>query len=256
MPYETPPWTQVVAHRGNAGPVPENTLAAIESAIGLGVDMVEIDIRLTNDGIPILMHAERVDDTTSGSGLVADFTWEALKTLDAGSWHGPQFSDEAVPALDEVLDLAQGRVALNLDVKATEAVEPTVNAVIESGLCGSVVISGCTPQDVQRVRRMTKAIAAVLNLNKVLLGIHPTEANIVARDSIDQAVELGATAINVRHPLAEAPLVEIAERAGVGVWAYTIDEESRFVELADMGVASLTTNWPERMVPLVRRHSL
>lgn len=256
MPYETPPWTQVVAHRGNSGLVPENTLAAIESAIGLGVDMVEVDIRLTNDAIPILMHSERVDDTTSGSGLVADFTWAALKTLDAGSWHGSQYFDQSVPALDEVLELARGRVALNLDVSATEAVEPTVNAVIESGLCGSVVISGCTAQDVQTVGSMTDAIAAVLNLDKVQLGIHPTEMNIVARDSIHLAVELGATAINVPHPLAEAALVETAARAGVGVWAYTIDEESRFVELADMGVASLTTNWPERMVPLVRRDSL
>ncbi|GBE24086.1 glycerophosphoryl diester phosphodiesterase [bacterium BMS3Bbin02] len=252
MPYETPPWTQVIAHRGNSGPKPENTLAAIESAIGLRVDMVEIDIRLTKDGVPILMHNDRVDGTTSGTGLVTDFTWDELKTLDAGSWYGREFADEPVRALDEVLDLTRGRVALNLDIKVPEAAEPTVIAVIKAGVSASVVISGCTPKCVRTVGDTTNGIATLLNLDELQLRIDPTEAHAITRRSIDLAVELGAVAINVPHPLVDAGLVEQARGAGIGVWTFTIDDESRFVDLMDMGVASLTTNWPERMLPLAR----
>ena len=69
MPYRTPPRTQVVAHRGNSGPLPENTRIAIESAIDVGVDMVEVDVRMTKDGVLVLMHSAAVDRTTSGTGL-------------------------------------------------------------------------------------------------------------------------------------------------------------------------------------------
>ena len=218
MPYETPPWTQVVAHRGNSGPMLGNTLAAIESAIG----------------------------------LVKDFTWDELKTRDAGSWRGPEYADDSVRALDEILDLTRGRVALNLDIKVPEAAELIVIAAIKAGVAASVVISGCTAKCVQTVGDMTSDIATLLNLDELLLGIDPAEAHMVARNSIDLAIELGAMAINVPHPLVDSGLVEQAREAGIGVWTFTIDEESQFLDLMNMGVASLATNWPERMLPLAR----
>ena len=252
MPYETPPWTQVIAHRGNSGPIPENTLAAIESAIKLRVDMVEVDIRLTKDGVPILMHNDRVDSTTSGTGRVVDLTWDELKTLDAGSWRGPEFAGETVHALDEVLDKTRGRVALNLDIKVPEAAKPTATAVIEAGVPASVVISGCTASCVRTVGDTANSVATLFNLDELLAGIDPAAAAEVARRSIALAVELGVVAINVPHPLVTIDLVEQAQDAGIGVWTFTIDDEARFIELMDMGVASLTTNWPERMLPLAR----
>ena len=253
MPYETPPWTQIIAHRGNSGPIPENTVAAIESAIALGVDMIEVDIRLTRDGVPILMHSAHVDDPPSGAGLVADLPSDELRKLDAGSWRGPEFANERVSTLNEILDVTHERVALNLDIKVPEAARPTAQAVIEAGASARVVISGCTSNGVRTVAEMTSAIAVLFNLDKLLSGIDPSTAPAVTRHSIDLAVELGAVGINVPHPLVDADLVAHAAQAGVGVWAFTIDDESRFVDLIDAGVASLTTNWPERMLPLVKR---
>jgi glycerophosphoryl diester phosphodiesterase len=232
--------------------MPENTLIAINSAIDLGVDMVEIDIRLTRDGIPILMHDDRLDSTTSGTGLVEDLTWDELMTLDAGSWRGPEFVDETVQALHEVLDLTGGRVALNLDIKTPEAARPTAIAVVEAGAPESVVISGCTANFVRTVGDTANGVATLFNLDELLAGIEPADAPAVARRSINLAVELGAVAINVPHPLVTTDLVEQAQKAGIGVWTFTIDDEARFIDLMDMGVASLTTNWPERMLPLAR----
>ncbi len=253
MPYQTPPWTQVIAHRGNSGPLPENTLVAIESAIGLGVDMVEVDIRLTGDGVPVLMHHDRVDGTTSGTGPVSGLTWDEIKALDGGSWRGPEFADQAVQSLEEVLDSTRGRVALNLDIQVPEAAVPTVWAVIEADSSSNVVISGCTADCVKTVGEVASGISTLFNLDDLLREIDPAEAPAVARQSIDLAVDLGAVAINVPHPLVDVDLVEQAREAGIGVWAFTIDDEARFLDLMSIGVASVTTNWPDRMLPLVQR---
>ncbi len=252
MPYVTPPWTQIIAHRGNSGPLPENTLIAIDSAIELGVDMVEIDVRLTKDGVPILMHSDRVDDTTSGTGLVASLTWEELMVLDAGSWRGPEFAGQSLCSLQEVLESTAGRVALNLDIKDPAAAEPTVIAAVGAGASAGVAITGCGEPCIRRVGSLTSGISTLLNLDELLAGIDPTEAPAVALRSIDTAADIGAVAINVPHTLVDTNLVDQAHNAGIGVWAFTIDDEARFVELMDMGVDSLTTNWPERMLPLAR----
>ena len=96
MTYQPPPWPQIIAHRGDAGPAPENTRLAIERAIKIGVDMVEVDVRLTKDGVPVLLHFERLEHTTTGSGLLADHTWEETQRLDAGAWRGPEFAGEQI----------------------------------------------------------------------------------------------------------------------------------------------------------------
>lgn len=255
MVYETPSWPQIVAHRGNSGPLPENTLIAINSAIEFGVDMVEVDVRLTKDGVPILMHYDRVDRTTDGTGLVRDLTWNELKTLDAGSWRGSQYAGEPVRSLQEVLELTAGRVALNLDIKEPEAAEPAAIAAAQAGALTNIVVSGCTESLVRRVRDVVDGISTLLNLDELLAGIDPAEAPAIALRSIDVALELGVIAINVPDPLVDANLVDRAQAAGIGVWAYTVDDEHRFSEILDMGIASLTTNWPERMLPLARERA-
>ncbi|GMQ98896.1 MAG: glycerophosphodiester phosphodiesterase [Acidimicrobiia bacterium] len=253
MPYETPAWTQIVAHRGNSGPMPENTMIAIDSAIELGVDMVEVDVRLTRDGVPVLVHNDRIDHTTSGTGFVQDLTWDELRSLDAGSWRGVEFAKEPIRSLKEVLDLTVGKVALNLDVKVSEAARPAAIAATRADACDRVVISGCSEHCVREIRELTDAISTLLNLDELLAGVDRAEAPAVALASVDCAADVGAIAINVPHSLVNANLVEYARNAGIGVWAYTIDDETRFAELLQTGVDSLTTNWPERMLPIAHK---
>ncbi len=255
MPYQPPPWTQVVAHRGNSGPLPENTRLAIESAIDAGVDMVEVDVRVTRDGVPVLMHSAAVDHTTSGTGLVKDLTWDEIQGLDAGSWRGDQFAGERVLSLGEVLELCHGRVALNLDAKTPAAVIPVVAATLEAGMADDVVITGCGSECVRTVTSINEGITTLFNPDGLVEGIHPADAGDVARHSIGVVKELGAVGINLSQALVDADLIAAAGEAGIGVWAYTIDNEARFGQLIDMGVTSLTTNWPVRMLEVARKRS-
>ena len=87
--FDLPP---VIGHRGAAAYAPENTLAGFVKAAEQGVTWVEFDVRLTRDGVPVLIHDDDLDRTTEGSGLVANATLKQIKELDAGSWFGAAFA--------------------------------------------------------------------------------------------------------------------------------------------------------------------
>jgi glycerophosphoryl diester phosphodiesterase len=106
-----------VAHRGAALHAPENTLAALDKAITLGFDWVEIDVRYTSDNVPVLLHDNAVDRTTNGSGQVARMSYAELQKLDAGSWFAKEFAGEPVPALEDTLILMQGKICVIWDAK-------------------------------------------------------------------------------------------------------------------------------------------
>jgi glycerophosphoryl diester phosphodiesterase len=236
--------------------MPENTVPAVERAIDIGVDMVEVDVRLTKDGVPILIHSARLEHTTTGRGLVEDHTWEEIRRLDAGAWKGPEFAGERVPSLREVLDLSRGRVPLNLDFQTADAVAPGVAVVRDAGMTGDVVVSGCRVECFEIMAAATKEIATLLNLDDSPAGFDPAETVASARRRVDAAAALGAAGINLAHSLVDSTMVARAREVGLGVWVWVVDDEDRFAELIDMGVTAITTNRPERMLTLVRSRSL
>ena len=106
----------IIGHRGNPEEAPENTLASIDAAFAVGCDLVEIDVRLSRDGVAVIVHDDTVDRTTNGKGNVADLTLAELKALDAGSWKAERFAGERIPTLAEALGAARGKGAFLLDV--------------------------------------------------------------------------------------------------------------------------------------------
>lgn len=146
----------VVAHRGchNAAPrqglgeAPENSQLALERCVTLGVDMMELDVRRSRDGVLVIMHDATVDRTTDGSGQVANFTLAQLKGLhlrqNFGASMAPTVTAETVPTLDEMLDAARGRILLNLDLKADVA-EEAASAVRARGMMDHVLMKEAAP---------------------------------------------------------------------------------------------------------------
>jgi glycerophosphoryl diester phosphodiesterase len=129
-----PKWPVGVAyHRGANRYAPENTLSAIKTAVALGADYVEIDVRTTKDGKFVLMHDPTVDRTTDGRGRVGDLTIDEVRKLDAGAWFGEPFAGTRVPTLDEGLAALGDRTGVYLDAKdiAPEALRA---AIEEHGL--------------------------------------------------------------------------------------------------------------------------
>src|SRR5215831_9399959 len=92
-----------IAHRGASAYAPENTVAAFDEAVRLGAKAVEFDLRLSADGIPVVLHDETVDRTTNGTGPVSAHSRFDLLPLDAGSWMHARFAGTRIPTLDEAL---------------------------------------------------------------------------------------------------------------------------------------------------------
>ncbi|MEZ5937082.1 MAG: glycerophosphodiester phosphodiesterase family protein [Hyphomonadaceae bacterium] len=127
----------VAAHRGAHAVSPENSIDAIEGAIAMGVDIIEIDVRLTRDGVPVLMHDAKVDRTTTGSGAVRDMTFDQFAALELVDAKGAP-TDLHPPTLMQALAAAKDRALLDLDLKA-DAVEPVISRVIEAGMIDQVL---------------------------------------------------------------------------------------------------------------------
>lgn len=108
---------EVVVHRGANAEAPENTFAAGEKCIELGVEYVEIDVRRSSDGVHYILHDRTVDRTTNGTGSIREMTSEEVDALDAGSWFSSDFKNENVPRLREYVEWAKGRIKIYFDVK-------------------------------------------------------------------------------------------------------------------------------------------
>ncbi len=115
MPLKLP---KVIGHRGAAAYAPENTLGGIHTAADMGVEWVELDVKLTKDQVPILFHDETLDRTTNGHGNVADMLFEDIRHLEAGSWFSDSFAGIKIPTLEEAVDiLLEHNLGVNIEIK-------------------------------------------------------------------------------------------------------------------------------------------
>lgn len=109
---------QIIGHRGVAAYAPENTLESIHTAADMGVEWVELDVKLTKDQVPIIFHDDTLERTTNGSGPVAETMFEDLRQLEAGSWFSDRFTGIKIPTLEEAIDVLLERdLGFNLEIK-------------------------------------------------------------------------------------------------------------------------------------------
>lgn len=111
----------VASHRGTHNDFPENSMAAFKRGIEIGVDVIEMDVRHTKDDSLVIMHDATVDRMTNGKGAVADFTYEEIRKLRL-KFNGV-LTDEKIPSLEEALNLARGKVLVDLDIKTSHVPE-------------------------------------------------------------------------------------------------------------------------------------
>lgn len=131
----------VISHRGDWRNYPENSIPAIESVIEMGVDIVEIDLKLTKDSVLVLCHDKTIDRTMSGKGLVSDFTLDSLKTFVLKRAHGCKTDSLSVPTLREALAVCKDRVVVNVD-QGYDYYDLVLEVTEELGVTDQVLIKG------------------------------------------------------------------------------------------------------------------
>ncbi|WP_313536362.1 glycerophosphodiester phosphodiesterase family protein [Sphingomonas sp.] len=222
----------IVAHRGchraapysDMGPVPENSFAALEKCVALGVEVMETDVRRTRDGHLVMVHDETVDRTTDGHGKVSELTLARIKMLHLRQDMGgaaQQVTDQTVPTLAEILARAKGRILLNLDVKDAiygEVVAEVARAGLQDGVIVKTFAGTGSP-----------SLAAIAPYDQVPFVVIPVSGD---GSGADVAGIVDAQMAGARCPLAiELPYIAaprlppIAQRTrtlGVRLWVNTL----------------------------------
>lgn len=156
LQFTTP--TEIIAHRGASNAAPENTLAAVQAAIDSGAHWVEIDVQETADGRVAVIHDRDLKKVGGSTLTVAGSTLEQLRQVDIGSWFGPEFADQRVPSLEEVLELSRDRIGVNIELKyygGEVALERSVIDIVErAGMADQVVAMSLSYSGIQTLHRM------------------------------------------------------------------------------------------------------
>lgn len=244
----------VIAHRGNSGSAPANTMESIRQAVELGVDMIELDVRGSKDGVPVLIHNDTLDETTNGSGAVSSLNLAQLKELDAGSWKDGRYADEQIPTLMEALEFARGKVSLSLDLKDEATIPAMIEAVQEAGMVDSVVICGCREPQAERIWKIDENFTILLNTDSQLEELAKREDKYdFIREYILRACRGKLAALNVSFKHVTHELIRQAHLRALPVWTWTVDEKEDMDRLLRIGVDAIYTNWPERLLEVMGR---
>lgn len=231
----------VVAHRGYAAVAPENTLPAFAAAVAAGADWIEFDVRTTADGVPVVVHDRVLGRTVPGSGPVAEIRFDALRSLDAGSWFSPAYAGHRVPALGEVLDLlAPTGCNILLEVKP-----PATNDQVKA-LIAEVAARGLTDRTVVQSFHDPILHAATEILPGLRRGI--------LRDGLDQdpvatARELGAVLYNpsLDDLRAYPRVVPQLQAVGVRLMPWTVNDAAGWSDAVELGLDGIITDHPAEL---------
>lgn len=232
----------VFGHRGASAYAPMNTLPAFELAVAQGADGIELDAHRTRDGHVVIIHDFTVDKTTDGAGRVTDMTLAQVRELDAGGWFDPAFRGIRVPTLDEVFDVVGKKLFVNVEIKSesieTDGVEQAVADVIARyGMQARVIVSSFNPLALVRFRQIMPEVPLGMLYDETM-----SEPQVVLVQT-----DLVCEAIHPHHIQIDGHLMAQARSQGWHVNTWTVNDPRRAMELRDLGVNVLMTDYPDRI---------
>lgn len=226
----------IIAHRGASKLAPENSLKAFQKAIELKADYVEFDVHMSKDGEIIIMHDSNTFRTTGHKGKISDMTLEELKQLDCGE-------GEKIPTLQELIDIAKGKIGLQLEIKAKGMAKKIVDLLRNADLIESTLISSFDHDELLEVQK----IEPNLRLAALILGI---KKNKTIRDAISH----NYSAIHPLHKFVSEKFIENAHKNNIKVNVWTIDSKVRMRKLVDLGIDGIITNDVEAAKSVLNRN--
>ncbi|MGA8548772.1 MAG: glycerophosphodiester phosphodiesterase family protein [Stellaceae bacterium] len=234
----------MIGHRGAAGCAPENTLGGLRRAAALGCAWVEFDVRLTADGELILLHDERLDRTTNGSGKARALPSSAIRRHDAGGWFGPSFAGEHVPSLAEAIGvLGELGVGANVELKAARGLA-TATGAAAADLVSRLWPSQLPPPLISSF--LPRALAAARD--RYPASARGLLVRAVPRHWRVRAKSLGCVSIHADHRHLRPAIVAEIRDSGYAVLAYTVNDAARARELFGWGVASVFSDVPHMIL--------
>ncbi len=223
----------VIGHRGAMGHETENTLASVQKALDLGVDMIEIDVFNVKSGETVVFHDETVDRLSNSGGKIEEYNYFDLRQLTLDGGH-------RIPMLQDVLKLIDSKVRLNIELKG-DGTTDKVNFIIDYYIrergwtLDNFLISSFKWNELREMRAINTSVPIA-----ILTEDDPADAIFIAK-------ELKAEAINPYFKkLTPENKVQIHE-AGFKIYTWTVNEPEDILAMKELGVDGIITNYPERV---------
>ncbi|TGK01377.1 glycerophosphodiester phosphodiesterase [Leptospira langatensis] len=250
-PFSIPkPW--VIAHRGDSGEYPENTLLSFRKAVEIKADWIELDITYSADNQIVVIHDDSLDRTTDKKGEIRHLSYNAIRNSDAGSWKHPKFKGEPVPNLWEVWDFLKDKeIGLNVEIKSTAYEEIPIETAIEqelidyakkNSLFSKTLFSSFCWDSLARLRELSV---------DAKLGILIGEESSSWMDALELGFRLNAFSLNLSIHELDPEIVSKIQGEGFKVLVYTLNSEEELKKGISLGVDGIFTNFPARMRSLL-----
>ena len=231
--------TLVIAHRGASAEKPENTLAAFRRALALRVDGIELDVRVTRDGVPVVFHDADLLRLTGARGQTSSRSWRELKKFRVRG-RGP------IPRLVDVLRSTRGRAVVQIEMKAGTPVAPVVRAIQAARAGAWVMLASFSPGLVREARRLAPTVPRML-----ISAGRRTPASFVL-----QLAALGANGLSVDHrAIRGAAWLRYFQSRGYVVWGWTVNDAGRIRRLAGWGIDAILSDNPALLCGTLRQKS-
>lgn len=234
---ETQTLPTLLAHAGGGAHAPGNTLAAFKRGLADGADGFELDVHLSKDGIPVVIHDFDLERVAGLRAPVSSLTAHELAGLDVGSWFAPEFSDQGVPTLEEVLALAQGKhLVVNVEIKAGYRIYPGIE---ERCLALVARLQGCrvifSSFDHYCLRRLKE-----LDRTAVTGALHGCSLI----DAHEYAHQIGVDALHPEYMVVDPDYVAGCRERGIKVHTWTVNDPGHAVQQWKLGVDAIITDDP------------
>ena len=239
------PYPRAIAHRGAGKLAPENTLAAFRHGASFGYRMFEFDVKLSGDGVAVLLHDATLDRTTSGHGRIDALSLSQLAQLDAGSWHSPTYAGEPVPTLAAIARyLRANNFLANIEIKPVPGAEWRTGAAVAldartlwAGADVPPLLSSFSEAALAAARDAAPELPRALLLDKL------------PADWLDRLRALDCVALDANHRELTPEIIAAAHAAGFRVSCYTVNDVARAQLLWGAGLDGLITDWGDRISP-------
>ena len=234
----------VIAHRGASSYFPENTMPAFEAAVTMQADMIELDVMLSSDGIPVVFHDAQLDHHSNGQGLLSYHTLKELQKLDAGLWFGKDFVGTKIPTLEQVLHFASGTIALNIEIK-TEAVSTELQGGVEEkcldlvrkyNMEDHVLFSSFNYLAIEHLKKLDPDMPAALLYNW-------SRSN--GASPVQLVEQYRADAFNCSYRQFSNEWSQNLRDNNIPHYIYTVDHPNKMQQLLEFGVSGIFTNKPD-----------
>lgn len=229
----------ITAHRGSALKAPENTLSSISQAIKDGADYIEIDVRLTSDGVPVLWHDPDMRRVFGIAGKISDISLEEARSRDAGSWFDPAFSNERIATLEEAIAVTRGKANLYVDIKpdpdTPELVTKVVTLLRQSNAVEGTVIAAAEWHVLAEVRRLEPGLKTTL----------------LAQFIVGPLWDRNFDNLGLRRNRTTPATVAQTHRSNNELHVWTVNSPNAMSRFIDMGVDNIITDRPDVLADML-----